>query len=346
MLHDGYTSELSIYLEREFKSSHNYFSTLSIKASLMASQDNMQHQYDFLQTVAKSDPGTAGKECQEIFRRFLQDYLGPEIEIVMDGRIFLGGHIESPQLDLILVKGMPLAVSRSYVPAQYVVAAFEVKLTLLGKHLKKIHHTAQKLRVHHRTGTAREELISPIIYGVLALSSKLSPATRLKLSRTLAINRSECARLVDKLKKLGAPPHPAQSIDLLLVSDAFSIASSKTIYYSERFPADWLPDIELSYRFSISSHRLPPVEGEKYSMMWRYPGHSHIGAFLYGLYLLLWREGVISEQNPSIYYDFESRILTPIYGWSINALGAGFKQNWIANIEDESNLEWAWSHPQ
>jgi|GEM_PF-5518547 len=336
---------ISDYIKREFEASTNYLPAIGIKASLMAVQDQMQHQYEFLQAVAKADPGTAGKECQQIFKKFLEEHLGPEIEVIMDGRILLGGSKESPQIDLILVRGMPLVASRSYVPITYVVAAFEVKLTLLSKHLKKIHETAQDLRLHHRTGTAREELVSPIIYGVLALSSKLTPATRLKLPRTLAVNEFECARLIDKLKKLDPPPHPAKSIDLFLVSDCFSIASSKSINYSEKFPADWLPDIQLSYRYSISSHRLARVEGEKDYTAWRHPGHNHIGAFLYGLYLLLCREEIISEQNPSIYYSFESNILTPIYGWSIDTLGAAFKQNWMANIDDEYNLEWAWTHP-
>ncbi|CAH0267296.1 DUF6602 domain-containing protein [Pseudomonas brassicacearum] len=341
-----YKVDLLEYLEREFRSSENYLSTLNIKTSLMTSQDNMEHQYDFLQAVVGSDSGTAGKECQEIFRKFLRDYLDPEVEIVMDGRVFLGRDIESPQLDIILVKDMPPVVSRTYVPVQYVIAAFEVKLTLVPGHLEKIHKTAQKLRLHHRTGTAREELVSPIVYGVLALSSKFTPATRNKLSRTLATNDAECTALIKKLESLGPPSHPAKSIDLLLVADAFSIVASKTINYSEKYPADWLPDVQLCYRFSISSHRLAELEDEQYSMMWRYPGHSHIGAFLSGLYLLLWREGAISERNPSIYYDFDSRILAPIYGWSIDTLGAEFKKHWIANIEDETNLEWAWTHPQ
>lgn len=132
-----YKFDILELLEREFQSSESYLTTLSIKTSLMTLQDGMQHQYNFLQTVVDSDPGTAGKECQEVFRRFLRDYLDPEIEIIMDGRVFLGGDIESPQLDLILVKGMPPVASRSYVPVQYVIAAFEVKLTLVAGHLKK-----------------------------------------------------------------------------------------------------------------------------------------------------------------------------------------------------------------
>ncbi|MGK0150237.1 DUF6602 domain-containing protein [Pseudomonas putida] len=340
-----YMLKISDHINKEFEASTNYLPAMGVKASLMAIQDHMQHKYDFLQLVAKTDPGTAGKECQQIFQKFLQEHLGADIEVIMDGRIFLGGDKESPQIDLILVRGMPLIASRSYVPIAYVIAAFEVKLTLLSKHLKKIHETAQVLRLHHRTGTAREELVSPIIYGVLALSSKLTPATRLKHPRTLAVNELECARLIKNLKKLDPPPHPAKSIDLVLVSDCFSIVSSKMINYSEKFPADWLPDIQFSYRYSISSHRLARVEGESYYTAWRHPGHNHIGAFLYGLYLLLCREGVISEQNASIYYSFESNVLTPIYGWSIDTLGAVFKKNWMANIDDEYNLEWAWMHP-
>lgn len=132
-----YTLRVSDYIKKEFEASANYLPAIGIKALLMAVQDHMQHQYDFLQAVAKSDPGTAGKECQQIFKKFLQEYLGPEIEVIMDGRVFLGGSKESPQIDLILVRGMPLCASRSYVPIIYVVAAFEVKLTLLSKHLKK-----------------------------------------------------------------------------------------------------------------------------------------------------------------------------------------------------------------
>ncbi|MEE4180940.1 DUF6602 domain-containing protein [Pseudomonas viridiflava] len=341
-----YTSGLIEYIEKEFKFSENYLSYLSLKSSLMSYQDAMQHQYEFLQAVVKSDAGTAGKECQEIFRNFLLNCLGPEVEIIMDGRIFLGGDVESPQLDLILVKNMPLFVSRSYVPVQFVMAAFEVKLTLLAGHLKKIFQTAQKLRLHRRIGTAREALMSPIIYGVLALSSKLTAATRRQFSRTLPINQAECDRLINKLKKLGPPAHPAESIDLLLVADAFSLASSKTIYYSEKYPNPSFPDVELSYSFSVSSHRLPRVEGERYSLMWRSPGHHHIGAFLAGLYLLLWREWAVCEQSADLYWDFRSTIHTPIYNWDIDVLGADFKKNWIANIEDETSLEWAWMHPQ
>lgn len=341
-----YKLELLEYIERGFRSSKNYKSTLSINTSLMTSLDGMQHQYNLLQKIGGSDPGTAGKECQMVFLRFLREYLDPEIDIIMDARIFLGGDVESPQLDLILVKKMPQMASRSYVDVQYVIAAFEVKLTLRAGYLKKIHETAQKLRLHHRTGTAREELVSPIVYGVLALSSKLTQAAKDELSRTLAINNAECIRLIDQLKTLGPPPHPAKSIDLLLVADAFSIAASKKINYSEKYPAAWLPDIELSYRYSISSHRIVKAEVEDYSMIWRHPEKNHLGAFLSALYLLLYRERAISEQSWRIYCHYESRILIPIYGWGIDTLSADFKKNWVTSTEDETSLEWAWVQPQ
>lgn len=341
---DHYGASIFKRLELDFEKSENYYSAISIIRSLNDSQAIMSNAYEHLQKTVKADRGTAGKDCQEVFANFLRSYLPEKIEVIVDGNIALGNGQLSPQIDLILVKDMPKAINKSYIPHKYVLAAFEVKLTLRKSHFKKISKTAEKLRSVTREGTPREELFGKIIYGVMALSSRLTYEHLSEIGRTLDLNEKECLFANSVIKNQLTPIHPSHAIDLLLVSDAFSLCATKTINYSEKYPVDWLEDIELWYHYSLSKNLTAKNSSGLTRLITSKPDHHHMGAFLYRLFLLLCREGEISDKNAATFFNFDSTIGLQSHSWNISALSTSFKNNWCAHAEDET-IEWQSIHP-
>lgn len=338
-------------LINKFENSSNHTKARTLTRALEDSQNEFYSQYSYLQEVVKKDPGTAGGECEKVFADFLRKYLPKGIEVTVDGVIILEDGTHSPQIDLIITQDMPEKLSKTYVPHEYVIAAFEVKLTLEKKHLQKINETAAKLRPFSREGTPREVLFGKIIYGVLALSSRLSGSgsgsgsgSRLNsASRTLENNEREFNSLVKALKGLEPSKHPSKAIDLFLVADTFFLGATKTIYYSEKFPNDF-EDITLSYTYNLS--RGTDVTGaSKLARLTSIPPRNQtLGAFLYRFFLMLHREGVITSRSPEAFSPFESNISIGCHSWSIEALGVDFKQEWTARIDDQS-FEWQSTHP-
>ncbi|HGR5001388.1 hypothetical protein FA146_22880 [Pseudomonas aeruginosa] len=329
-------------LENEFVNSNNHAKAAALIRALDSSQKDLSSQYSFLQSVVKSDTGNAGGECERVFSDFLKKYLPKDIEIIVGGVIILENGEYSPQIDLIITQDLPELLSKSYVPHEYVIAAFEVKLTLEKRYLKKIADTAFKLRPFSREGTPREVLFGRIIYGVLALSSNLSGPKLRTDQKTLESNEKECQALIKAIKNFEPPEHPSQAIDLFLVADSFFLGSTKTINYSEKFPNEF-EDITLNYTYNLSRGTDFSTASNLARIISAPPRDQTLGAFLYHFFLMLHREDVISSRSPEAFSLFESSISQGCHSWSMDSLGSDFKREWNARIEDQS-FEWQSTH--
>lgn len=331
------------YLDKEFEASVNYSKVMTMKPALETSQHEFYAKYKFLRKVVKPDPGTAGGECEDVFATFLRKYLPKTLEVIVGGLIILENGTMSPQIDIIITQDLPESFCRSYILHEYVVAAFEVKLTFETRYLKKITDTAALLRPFAREGTPREVLFGRIIYGVLALSSNMSGSKLPTDEKTLGENEKEFKALEKALRNIEKPAHPSQAIDLFLVADAFCLGASKTVNYSEKFPNDF-PDVDLSYFYNLASGSGKATASNLARMIAKPPRDQHLGAFLYRLFLMLYREGVIPSRSPEAFFPFDSNIAFGCYSWNIDVLGEQFKDQWNAKSEDTS-LEWQSMHP-
>ncbi|MNQ75052.1 hypothetical protein D3C85_898320 [compost metagenome] len=330
------------YVDAEFMTSASYNKITRISLALQKCQHNLNAHYEFLQKVVKLDPSTAGSEGEIESSSFLRKFLPKDIEITVGGKIILENGEYSPQLDLILTQDLPDALTGKYIPHEYVVAAFEVKMTLEKRYLNDIADTAALLRPFAREGTPREVLFGRIVYGILALSSNLQGTRKPPRQKTLEDNHHELKALEKALNKR-KPAHPSQTIDLVLVADAFFLGASKTINYSEKYPNDF-PDVDLSYFFNLSSGCDRETASDFARVISSPPKDQHLGAFIYRLVLMLYTEGVLSWRHPQAFYEFNSRVATSCYTWDIDALGEDFKNEWVRHAEDDS-YEWQATHP-
>jgi len=303
--------------------------------------------YDYLQSVVKQDPGTAGGEGEAEFADFLRKYLPKNIEVSIGGQIILEDGSHSPQIDLILTEDIPSALAGKYIPHEYVVAAFEVKLTLEKRHLKKIADTAARLRPFARQGKPREVLFGKIIYGVLALSSNFQGPRKPPRLKTLKDNTDELHALENALRELSTPAHPCQAVDLFLVADAFSMAASKSIHFSEKYKnssQNVFPDVGLGYIFNLSIGAGKEDASDFSKAIATPPRDQHLGAFIYRLALMLYLEEVISPKHPETFFQFDSNVSTRCYEWDISVLGDEFIEDWNRHAGDES-YDWQIVHP-
>ncbi|QVI69419.1 DUF6602 domain-containing protein [Pseudomonas syringae] len=342
----GEDSQIDIWerlMDMEFRASPNYNKIIRIQLALNNSLNDFYSHYEYLQTVVKEDTGNAGAEGESQFGAFLQKYLPKNIEIFFGGRIILEDGSHSPQIDLILCEELPSALAGKYIPYEYVVAAFEVKLTLEKKHLQKIANTAAKLRPFPRQGTPREVLFGKIIYGVLALSSNLTGPRKTPREKTLKHNTDEFNALEKSLQEMATPAHPSHAIDLFLVADSFSLAATKTINYSEKYPNDF-PDVTMGYSINLSSGASREGASPFSKTIAAPPRDQHLGAFIYRLALMLYLEDVISARHPEAFFQFDSNISGTCHEWSIDVLGQEFREAWVQNIDDDS-YDWQSTHP-
>lgn len=103
---------------------------------MRAATREMQEDYERIQKRAVEDPGTAGDQGEEDWKRLLTNWLPPMYQVVTKGRILSAEGIASPQVDvLVLHPAYPrkLLDKKLYL-AGGVAAAFECKLTLRNRH--------------------------------------------------------------------------------------------------------------------------------------------------------------------------------------------------------------------
>lgn len=189
--------------------------------------------YSQIQKRVKEDPGTAGDQVEETWAGVFRHWLPSHYHVVTKGRIISSKGGVSPQIDILVLWANypPFLLKKKLFMASGVAAAFECKLTLRKKHLRKLFETAVTLskithtesedrkRVLRRTGKnfAYEEYHRIFEYGLLAHSYEGEDA-------------EETAKtLTNEIRKLDSElvTHPNQMVDLVCVQDLGSWVSER-----------------------------------------------------------------------------------------------------------------------
>jgi hypothetical protein len=176
--------------------------------------EEMAREYRRIYAHASKDPGTAGDQGEENWKKLLQDWLPPYYRIVTKGKILSATGELSPQIDvLVLDPSYPQALGNNkYYLDAGVVAAFECKTTLTAAHIKQAVENAAKIRtgLDNRQGSPYHELHSPLVYGLLAHSHSWKG----ERSKPLEVIERHL-RDQDMLHI----HHPRESLDILCVAD-------------------------------------------------------------------------------------------------------------------------------
>jgi hypothetical protein len=174
--------------------------------------DQMNSEYQRIHARATEDPGTAGDQIEGNWADFLRNWLPDSYHIRTKGRILGVSGEFSPQVDIVVLKpGYPSRLlEKNIYLADGVAAAFECKATLKANHIKRATRTniAIQTLATKRSGTPYHELVSPIMYGILAHdhSWKGANATPSKnIERELEIMHKGIA-------------HPSEAIDIVCVA--------------------------------------------------------------------------------------------------------------------------------
>jgi hypothetical protein len=155
---------------------------------LKQSSDAIQVEYERITKRSAQDPGTAGDEGEENWKKILSDWLPSKYQVVAKGRIIFHNGKASPQMDLLVLspeypKGLADAGKKLYL-AGGVLAAFECKLTLRQCHIKEVFENSRALAdgLASRWGSPYRELHRPMVYGLLAQYRSLDDAKRARSS--------------------------------------------------------------------------------------------------------------------------------------------------------------------
>lgn len=191
----------------------------------------MQEDYERIQKRASEDPGTAGDQGEEDWKRLFANWLPPMYQVVTKGRILSAEGIASPQVDvLVLHPTYPrkLLDKKLYL-ASSVAAAFECKLTLRSGHIRKLFHNAVEIRKHllPRIGSAYKELHSPIVYGLLTHSHNWKGVKSTPIQNVRRHLANADWRFVH---------HPRQMVDFICVADLATWVGMKS---AEEVPKTW-----------------------------------------------------------------------------------------------------------
>ncbi len=171
-------------------------------------------EYNRIQKRSLEDPGTAGDQGEENWAKIFKEWLPSDYHIVTKGRLLNEKGVASPQVDVIILhpfypKG--LLDKKLYLTAG-VAAAFECKNTLKAEHIKKTIKNSVEIRkiINHKEGNYKNELYSPVVYGLLAHSH----SWKSKNSNTIDLIQKKIIEY--DLKYVN---HPIQMLDFLCISD-------------------------------------------------------------------------------------------------------------------------------
>jgi hypothetical protein len=186
----------------------------------------MQDEYKRIQKRSQEDPGTAGDQGEENWATLLRDWLPPAYQIVTKGRILGDTGKASPQVDVLVLRPSypKKLLDKKLYMAGGVATAFECKLTLRSEHFQKVFENSRAIQnlALPRSGTAYNELHSPIIYGLLAHSHiwKADPVAKI----------NNLIKEQDRLRT----QHPREMIDLVCVANLASWVAMKGTYQEIR----------------------------------------------------------------------------------------------------------------
>lgn len=198
---------------------------------VISCQKDIEREYARIRRRATEDPGTAGDQGEENWASLLRSWLPSYFHIVTKGRIITESGYASPQIDvLVLHPSYPrtLLDKKLYISGG-VAAAFECKLTLTAKHVRTAVKTCVEIRrnLPKQKGTPYKELMSTIIYGLLAHSHSW------KGERSRPIENIETT-LTEADQQF--VQHPIECIDLLTVADLATWTMNKNTYTIPKRP--------------------------------------------------------------------------------------------------------------
>jgi len=215
----------------------------------------MSAEYNRIQMRATEDPGTAGDQGEENWAELLRDWLPRTYEVVTKGRIISQGGETSPQIDVLVLKGIypkKLLNKKVYLAAG-IAAAFECKTTLKASHIAEAMENCAKIKSLYpkRTGTPYKELHSPLVYGLLAHSHTWKGG-----------NSMPDQNIEKKLHEADAIhiSHPRLQLDLLCVADLAAWTSVTCTFLGPRLVPDW--------------STMAPIYGPNGSATSSYVGHT------------------------------------------------------------------------
>ncbi len=252
----------------------------------------MMNEYERISRRSSEDAGTAGDEGEENWADFLKNWLPATYPIVTKGRILGSDGNASPQVDvLVLNPNYPQHLrNKKLYFAGGVLAAFECKLTLRQRHLKKIFSTSKFIKnMEERSPkTLYQEFNSRIIYGVLAHSHDWKKSNI--ENNVFSLLKSVCKEYESQELDI------YELVDIVCVSDTATYVLGKQLYYGdvedegiEEMMAELKSDAALSYGY----HAHWVDEGDPYG----FNGTIH-GTF------------IIHLMNKLAYFDHSIRNLT------------------------------------
>jgi hypothetical protein len=195
---------------------HDFFKLMA------AVRETLSRDYQRIRSRSAEDPGTAGDQAEEDWAEILRKWLPAIYPVITKGRILFEDGTSSPQIDILVLKpSYPLGLrTEKYVFAGGVLAAFECKLTLVGKHIAEAFETAQiiKAKSPKRRGSPYEELNSTPLVGLLAHSHSFkSSRADFKIHELTEKNQTKYAK------------HAYELLDIICVADSVTIPLSKYV---------------------------------------------------------------------------------------------------------------------
>lgn len=205
---------------------------------MAAVKENLAKDYERIRSRSRLDPGTAGDQVEEDWASILRLWLPASYHVVTKGRILFEDQTSSPQVDVIVLKPTYPAGLRNqkYYFAGGVAAAFECKLTLRLRDLRKTFNNAMILKrsIKRKFGTPFDELRTPITYGLLAHSHEIKGDDNRVYALYEAIQR-EMTRHAE---------HPRELPDLFCVADTATVPLGITVVHRSDFESDELDALE------------------------------------------------------------------------------------------------------
>lgn len=191
---------------------------------LKRANEDIKREYERISWRVLEDPGTAGDQGEENWKKLLKLWLPSDFEIVTKGRILGIDGIASPQIDVIILSPdypKQLIDCKLYL-AGGVVAAFECKTTLLSNHIKKLMENSRVISTlsNSEGGSPRKDLKRKIYYGLLAHSHDWKkPRSKPKSNVHSAIIKYDADIIT----------HPIEMPDIICVADVATWHSCKFV---------------------------------------------------------------------------------------------------------------------
>ncbi|MHA1749522.1 MAG: DUF6602 domain-containing protein [Promethearchaeota archaeon] len=210
------------------RSQHDFFDLMSHLENLL------QDEWNRIQKWVRADPGTAGNQAELNWANILCNWLPSNYHIVTKGRIINSMKQMSPQIDIIVLHpSYPIGLrDKKLYFSSGVVAAFECKLTLTLKEMRKAFKNSFEFKKLYKPklGDPYNELHLPIMYGILSHSHDLkSTEEKLKMSIHKRIRDITIETLQIFERKNPSFCHPRYLTDIISIANVATFSLQKAL---------------------------------------------------------------------------------------------------------------------